>query len=328
MAENPNKPDLPVVSRTASFTYRTPVVYEPEDNETYANRITTPVLRSNSMHENIFNERLNGWNCERCSNDDDFCMPIVDGDFIYLQVMVNDPVPNPYGVKPYDREGNEISAPGAVDAYNVKDKENGNNYLNIIVNTALIPSNCFYFALTGTTCRPGWEDCYELMSEAAVTACLASFCNQGTEIFSDLYCKVDESCTQTLLIEGDYAGGYDCDGNFYGIPFGATVNQQFKLKFRVPATIERREYGFTETLLNSKKIKSKQSEIWNLRTQKIPPYVVDLMAKAFNSKQITIDGVEYTKALKLSKNFEDGSMWIVNETLTKDCDEINYSCKN
>lgn len=331
MAAIPNNPPPPTPNTSLNFIYVVPVTYTPEDNETYINKIEVKVLQCLPIPANDLSSL---WNCERCANDDNYCTPVVDGDLIYLQLPINDPDVNLYAIYAYDAEGNILNSGAATNIYQVKDSDNGNNYLNINVDVSLLDSECFYFKVIGVKCPDIDEAAISVCTEQrqiiygenfsqASYTCLTEACPDFNSYFTDMYCK--NKCKDTLLLEGDYPG-YDCDGNFYGIPFEGDASQQHKLQIRVPATIELVEYGFTETLLNNQKIKSQQLESWLFRTQKVPAYVVTQLAKIFNSKSVVIDSETYNKAVKLSKNFEEGKMWIISETLTKSCDEINFTC--
>lgn len=318
MAENPNKPQLPNVNPTRSFKYNVPIIYDGQDNETYSGKISVNSVLGTQRPEN---DACSLWNSTRCSNDDDYCTPVADGDIIYHQFIINDLVPTVYYPAAYDVNGNALSTGDSIKIYRGRDKDSGNNYMNVEVNVSGIESDCFYLGLISRTCSEGYQECYLLPVEQQ-QSCLDGHCTNQITYSTDMYCKSD--CLETLLVEGDYGNSYDCDGNFYGILLGQP--SQFKIKFRVPATIEKQEYTFAETLLNGNKIKSTQTESWLFRTEKVPPYVVEMLAKVFNSKQTTIEGIDYKKAIKLSKNFDEGRMWIVSEILTIDCDEINFSC--
>jgi hypothetical protein len=138
------------------------------------------------------------------------------------------------------------------------------------------------------------------------------------------YCE--EKCRPTIKITGEYPE-YDCNDNFYanyeGPPF---VVNGFKCSFRIHGEIAQQGYTFAKTLLNGKQKSSKQVSTWLLRTPKIPPYMADKLAVAFNSKKLTIDGVEFRKTEEFTKNNEDGNMWIINTTLTTECEDINFTC--
>ncbi len=331
MATNPNQPPAPIINPQQSFIYVVPITYSPEDDETYINKKSVMSLECTPVPENDLNSL---WNCTRCGNDDNYCTPVEDADIIYHQFMINDPEVLLYAIFVYDGNGNIVESAAATNVYTVQDKENGNNYLNINVDVSLLSTKCFYLAVYGfkcvidgaavATCTEDRMAAFgESYSQASFT-CLTEACEEYNTYFTDMYCKQD--CQDTLLIEGEYPL-YDCEGNFYGIPYLGNTSQQHKLKFRVPAEIEITDYSFEETIVNNKKTKAKQIENWLFRTQKIPPYVVAQIAKAFNSRTFTIDGVAYTNANNLTKNFEEGRMWIIQETLQKECDEINFTCE-
>jgi hypothetical protein len=331
MATNPNQPNQPVNPPLLSFTYAVPIAYTPEDDETYIYRTIIKCLPCQPIPQNDLSSL---WNCTRCGNDDNYCTPVEDGDIIYLQLLVNNPDVTLYTIFVYDAAGNIVESGAATNIYNVQDELDGNNYLNINIDASLIDSDCFYFSVYSFECPlsffSGVSECVAVRMETfgesysqASHTCLLAACDVYNVYFTDMYCK--QPCGDTILIEGQYPK-YDCDSNFYGVPYNQSAATQHKLKFRIPATIELVEYSFTNTIVNNKKTRSTQGENWLFRTQKIPPYVVQQIAKAFNSKTLLIDGVEYIPSNKLTKNFEEGRMWIVQETLTTQCDEINFTC--
>jgi hypothetical protein len=224
-----------------------------------------------------------------------------------------------------------INDSGGIEYYEIGDNFE-NRYLNVKLTAANIPSDCFYVKVYG------WK---QDIDGTILNACVAAQILDGqSEKAADILCRIDQSpeydefyseqyrmtnedCEDTLLIEGLYAN-YDCDGNFYGIP--QLGSDRHELKIRIPATIERSEYSFEELLVFNTRRSSKQSDTYLFRTQKLPPYVVRQLALIFNSKYIRINGVVYTGGQRFSKNFDEGSMWIVNTTLRTECDNIDFLC--
>lgn len=330
MAANPNQPPQPQPNTLQAFVYTQPIVYSPTDNETYINKISIKALQCSPLPQNDLSSL---WNCTRCGNDDNYATPVEAGDIIYQQLIVNDPSVTLYAIFVFDTNNNIIESSVATNIYQVQDVLDGNNYLNINVNADGINSDCFYFGVYGFKCvidaaaisictterMKVFGESYSLASYT----CLLGACNDYDIYYTDMYSK--QKCGNTLLIEGSYPA-YDCDGNFYGVPYNQDPSTQHKLQIRVPGTIDISDYTINETILNKKKVKSQQMTAYLLQTQKIPPYVIEQMAKIFNSQLTTIDGITYEKAVKLTKNFDEGRMWIVSETLVKNCDEINFLC--
>ena len=287
------------------ITYTVPMVLTPEDNKTYANKYSIIVKDCSSFGNP--NDECDGFNFNRCPNDGAYCQPFIVGDKIYTQFKYDNRKYTYSGVEFINAvTGEDFYSSGAVtsqvglDAYN-------NKYINAIIDT----SNAIF---AGITC---FYIKYSLSGES------------GKVYFTgEPYCVVTCDIT-TLLIEGNYPKGYDCFGGFYG---DLNVSGQrdpniYKPIYRVYGVVEPDGFDFEETTMNNKRIKSKQSERFWLMTKKIPYYVAKQIAIAFNSKSVTIDGVEYTGTIKLNKNFDEGSMWIIKENIYIVCDEITFTCE-
>jgi hypothetical protein len=208
-----------------------------------------------------------------------------------------------------------------------------NRYLNVQIDPTDFENRCFYYGLHFFTCTPSGlilALCIAskiagegLSYQHAALECYQTLCpdEEPFTIYSEPFEEV--KCRNSVLVEGEYPT-YDCNGNYYG-PFLSGPNTH-KVSFRVYGEVDQQDYGFTAVFQNNAKKSTKKQETWLFRTPKIPPYVANMLAVAWNSKVLTIDYVEYKEATEINKNNEDGKMWIVESTLTRDCDEITFTC--
>lgn len=330
MALNPN---IPLSGSTSNpiQTYFCDIsgAITPEDNETYINYVERQLVTCDDIP---LNTNKDFWNCNLCGSDEKYSQPVIAGDVVREQIGINT---NTYATyKAYLVNGDTDTVIDDTNGISIESfsDEFGNTYLNITVNVDNVGADCFYWKIYAFETE---------IDETVLTACIALNTLQGvpvkqTEIecaivqsaeyqtfYSETYRLTDEDCEDTILISGTYPK-YDCDGNFYGsAEYGENTH---KIITRIPAVLEKSEYNFEETLVFNTRRTSKQSATYNLRTYKLPPYVVAKLAKIFNSQKITIDGIDFKSGVKLAKNFTDGKMWIIDTTLTTDCDEIDFLC--
>ena len=289
------------------ITYTVPLVLSAEDNKTYANKYSILIKDCSDFGDPT--SECDGWNFNFCPNDDKYCQPFISGDLIYSQFKFNNKKYAYSSVEFINTEtGEDFYSSAAVTSQVGIDSIN-NKYINAIIDTSnaiFIGVNCFYIKYTLT----------ELVGGAKVYFTVEPYCLVKCDI-------------QTLLIEGSYPSGYDCFGGYYGdLNVGGSRDTNiYKPIFRVYGVVESDGFDFEETVMNNRRIKSKQSERFWLMTKKIPYYVVKQLAVCFNSQLVTIDGVEYTGTIKLNKNFDEGSMWIIKENIYRVCDEITFTCK-
>ncbi len=288
------------------ITFNVPIVLTAEDNNTTITKKTIMVKDCSSFGDP--NDECDGWNFNTCPNDEKYCQPFIHGDKIYGQLK--------YDSKLYTISGFEIiNTATGLDIYNssfveiqsVRDALN-NLYGNYIIDTgnALFASvTCFYVKYT-----------------------LSLKQGAGVPIYysSEPYCVVQ--CNEnTLLILGSYPNGYDCFGGYYGsVSEGVGTVSIYVPQVRIRGVIENDNFDFEKTINNKKTVKSKQYERFLLLSKLLPYYVVRQIAVCFNSKLVTIDGIEYSGTIKLTKNNDEGNMWILRETIFKECDEINFTC--
>jgi hypothetical protein len=289
--------------------YAVPLVYQAEDNKSEITK--TVVIVKSCSGFNSSQETCDGWNFNHCPNDNKYCQPFIQGDIIYNQLLFDK---SKYTVSSVQYINQETG----IDFYNAASTtiqgggdELNNYYGNIVTNTSHASFNgikCWYVKVTFSPIQGGDPIYYT----------------------SEPYCLVQ--CNQdTVLIQGSYPNGHDCFGGYYGLMFpasgGAGVANIYKPSFRIPAVIEPDGFDFEKTTNNNKVIKSKQTEGFIFATKKIPYYVAKQIAVCFNSKQCDVDEVTYSGTIKLNKNFEEGTMWIIRETIFIECDEINFTCE-
>lgn len=323
---------------TYSIDYIVPVSYTAKDNKSYINKATVLFKDCNSFIAN--GDACTGWNFNRCPNDDNYCQPFVKGDKLYFQYLLDVKKYFYYQIDFYNSStGETFDYVGALTVQSGIDSVR-NNYVNLIVDTGASNFDeigCWYFVVKMFKCDYSKEseqttlynNCRSEaigggMSDAEATKyCYNEICQDYDYISTEPFCEIP--CDSSLLVTGEYPN-YDCNGNFYGT---FTNNQAsiFKLSFRVRGSVEPDGFDFEKTVVVNKTQKSQQSERFIFFTKKIPYYVTKQLAAAFNSKTLAIDGIAYQRGVKLNKNFEEGSMWIVKENLYIDCDEINFSCE-
>lgn len=328
MGLNTYIPSGPVVPKVNSYTCEIPMTLTPEDNQSYANYIELPVVECKEIP---LNSTADFWNCNLCGSDTRYEQPVIAGDTFRIQIPITNAEYSFYYAYLFDSDDNIIEDSGGIIQAEIWDGFR-NKFLNIQLIADNIPSNCFYIKIfafadpidEGTLAACEIVKIYSGRGEKeAELLCLIEQQPTYGEFYSEIYRKVDENCEDLLLIEGEYAR-FDCRGNFYGVPQIGT--DQHELKIRIPGTIERTEYNFEETIVYNTKRSSKQSDTFLFRTDKLPPYVAEQLALIFNSKSITIDGVVYRGGVKLSKDFDDGTMWIISTTLQRECDELDFLC--
>jgi hypothetical protein len=316
------------------YTYIIDVATGVQDNNTYANkRIFTIKPCENTLIENNISDL---WNNNLCSQDSAYCQPWITGDKLYFQFRNDRDESASKILSLINKEtGAIIPNTGFMTSQDGVDQD-GTSYYNVIIDTTTLTDCCFYLRITLFFCTPDpaiLESCITTKVDAGETLsqatydCMVQLCNEENveEIFTEPFCKVE--CGDTILIEGIYPK-YDCDLNYYGY-FDDDYNplNSYKCQVRVFGEITKENYSIVETIVNEDRNSTKMTSQYRLMTPKIPPYVANQMANAFNAQQVFIDGVEYKRAILLEKNNSDGNMWVINTTLVKICSDIDFLCE-
>lgn len=321
----------------ATIEYIIPVVYTAEDNNSYVNRDSI-LIKDCSQLGNPSPE-CDGYNFNKCPNDDAYCQPFIKGDILRFQYRID--------ITKYFKifisfinsvTGEEESV---VFTTQTGHSEDLTQFLNVIVDTnqdIFDTLTCWYMKVKLYGCKLDGTNPYQLCVDEKLTQgltlyeaqaeCYEEQCNIADFIATEPFCvlRCDE---KSLLICGEYVE-FDCDGNYYGNliqPSQQESINQFKNCFRIRGVIEPNGYTFSKTESNNKTIKSQQREAFLLiGSVKTPYYVAQQLAIAFNSKKMTIDGIEYKGGVKIDKNFDEGLNWIIRENIFIECDEINFTC--
>lgn len=287
-------------------TFNVPITISAQDNNTAITK-TSIIVKDCGGFTNP-NEDCDGWNFNRCPNDENYCQPFIEGDKIYGQLKFDQTKYTVSAIQVINTiTGLDFYSSSFATIQTGRDEIN-NFYFNYILDTAnalFAGVTCFYTKIVLTP-KQGGDSVYYT---------------------SEPYCIVQ--CNEsTLLIVGEYPNGYDCFGGYYGtlsgglLP-GATI---YIPQVRIRGVIENDNFDFEKTINNNKTIKSKQFERFLLKSKLLPYYVIRQIAVCWNSKKVTIDAVEYSGTISLKKNNDEGNMWILNETIFQECGEINFTC--
>jgi hypothetical protein len=324
------------------YTYIVSLPSVAQDNKTL---IAKKVIRVLDCSSNLpINESCYSWNYNHCPGDNDYCNPFIVGDKIYQQFF------GPQGkytvilVQVYNAATNEE----IVGDYPFLTIENGVDanlvgFKNIIIDTDKFDDiDCFYTRIKAYVCNSlqnpvileEFEACVaDLIASGktqtqAYEICLDGLCEDATIdiAYSEPYCKIE--CEQdSILIEGYYPK-YDCNGNFYGEFSSTQKTNSYKTQIRILGEVGPVDNNIEVTFINTTKRKTAQNFVThNIRGhEKMPYYVIQKIANIFASQKVYVDGVEYLNGIKISKNNEQGKMWILDENITTTCGEVDFSC--
>lgn len=309
--------------------YTVSLEYEEESNNSYIEK--KEFFIKDCANSSLVIDQCGLWNHNKCPNDDSYCTPFVESDKIYLQYVFANSIYKYAYAQIVNAATDTVEALLPLTTVFGQD-EAKTIYMNIQVDCGVLSGiDCWYIRIKAFK---------EVLSSAVLNPCVAEKVSQGmtTEqatnacydelvdsfdyVYTEPYCRV-KCDNETILITGSFPK-YDCDGNYYGA-FTSTTNTHIP-SIRVPGFISHDSFEFTERLNNGKRLSVKRRKGFTLQTGKLPPYVVNLMAKCFESQQLSIDGVNYSGGLKLDKDFDQGLMWIVKTQVYQDCDENNFTC--
>lgn len=170
-------------------------------------------------------------------------------------------------------------------------------FQNYQFDSALIPFDCFAFKIAGSDGRVHYTECYR-----------------------------KETCLSTVELCSEFEEGKkDCDGYIYGLPeFGcpAVLEPLYSNCCKIPGSIQTTSFNFE----NPRTGERTTQEHITFRTALIPPYMVSKLKAILGGNNITIDGKKVTFEGAISKEREQGDMWVVTmELLGEEC-SINSIC--
>lgn len=154
-----------------------------------------------------------------------------------------------------------------------------------------------------------------------------------TEPFEKITCVGN-----TVVVEGFYPdGSKDCIDRYYGTLDKGVGNwdlatDKYSNKVRVHGEIVWSAITIeTETQKSTKFIKVTRTntrDSYKLRTQLIPPYMVDNLKFNLTASEVLVDGFRYTYSGTIEKNNETGLMWAVDITLQNldICQTNDFTC--
>lgn len=325
----------------STYQYTVPLPSTAETNETLIAKKVIRVLDCSSSLDT--NSSCLSWNYNHCQGDKEYCNPFILGDKIYQQFFGPPDKYTTILIQVFDASTHEeivldypyLTIENGLDA-------NGIEFKNIIIDTTKFDGiDCFYTRIKGFNCTfetpeeiAAYEACVEdLIAQGkteseSIDSCLESLCENATiDIsYSDPYCKI-ECGQESLLIEGFYPA-YDCHGNYYGEFTKDQPINSYKIQIRIMGEVSPTDNNVEVTFINNTKRKTAQNFVThNLRGhEKVPYYVIQKIANIFASQKVYIDGIEYLNGIKISKNNEQGKMWIIDENITTTCGEVDFSC--
>lgn len=329
--QNENIPQDPIVILPLTFECDIPMTYGDDDNDTWINRVLPAIVDCPDIP---LNQTADFWNCNLCGNDERYEQPMIPGDEFYLQYNINSTEFTDYYAFLFDANDEIIEMGFGTGIYFFQTTDGTNTYLNVRLTADSIPATCFYFKLfafrceINTTALTACEEAAVLSGQGAQEArltCLIAQCDDYAEFYSEMYRKTNDDCEETILIESDYNGKYDCQNRYYG---ANESDERFILRVRIPGTIHQTDIDFEVTEVNNRRRTSKMLESYLMRSEKIPDHVAVQVGLALAGQSYTVDGFEYKNPGKVSKNFDEGRMWILNVTMSRECNENDFGCEN
>jgi hypothetical protein len=285
-----------------SFDYIVPIVYVTQDNNT---KITKKeIYFKDCSFEDLHPEACSAWGQTKCPADSMYCQPYVKGDIIYNQFAYNPETMSEFQITIINMETGLADESVLITEQSGPDGEK-NYFYNFNIDTNY---------LSDTT------SCFQIMM---------SYTEDGEEktVYSEPYCVI--RCEQkSILVEGTYTNK-DCNGHYYGLIDGyASI---YRSLFRVRGEVVKVGFDFEETKnvtpSQNYTVKSRTMSRYRVYVEKIPPYVAEQLAQCFGSQNLYIDGVQYEKPSKMSKDFDEGQSWIPLLEVTKACDQIDFTCE-
>lgn len=311
--------------------YNWPIAYVPKSNGTIA---VTKEFTLRQCVASIQEPEL--WNCNRCGSDEEYFNPIIEGDKIYLQYFVNKLSYSHILFEAVNIATDEVLSSPSLEYIMGLDK-NKQAYVCAVFSVDDYEGvDCIYFRAKFFTCTLNeviLTACLDSQPEEmsdyeALNACYTSLCPTFDYFRTEPYRRA--GCQEkTVLIEGFYTG-YDCNSAFYGtfdsVIMGNVAANNYKPSIRVHGELFKNGFAYDKTTLNNKVVGITNRQVFKFRTRKLPPYVVEVINLCFASRNLYFDGDEYISGTQIDKNFEEGTMWIVDVNVTKECRQDNLSC--
>lgn len=282
----------------------------------------------------LHNDLCDLWNSTRCSNDECYCNPFIEGDKIYLQFHLPIPLTNWFNLfgqpKPIgtvaewnteyfaalvDENGDIIPAFNEISTFASSygmavDPTTGKPFVWLVIDTEMLNGLCYFNLIIGDE---DFRDVPIIQIE--------------NKFYSEPYCCV--KCDHpTILVRGTY-NKYDAFGHYYGdFVTGSFTGDPngYIAEIRVYGNIERINNQIEKIETDDVPVSSEITPVYLLRTEKLPLYVVDLLTVALAGQQVFIDGVEYESPTSVDKNNEEGSMWLVESQIEQKIDKTNFEC--
>lgn len=310
--------------------YNWPVTFVPKSNG------TTAITKEFTLRQCVASiQEPELWNCNRCGSDEEYFNPIIAGDKIYLQYFVDKLSYSHILFEAVDSATDEVLASPSLEYIMGLDK-NKQVYVCAVFSIDDYPdTDCLYFRAKFFTCELNevvLEACLggsvEDAAYEALNACYTQLCRTFDYFRTEPYRRA--GCQEkTVLVEGFYST-YDCNSAFYGtfdsVVMGNVAANNYKPSIRVLGEIVKNGFAYDKTTLNTRVVGITNRQIFKFRTRKVPPYVAEVVNLCFASKNLYFDGSEYISGTQIDKNFEEGTMWIIDVNVTKECRQDNLSC--
>lgn len=286
-----------------SFDYIVPITYTPEKNNSKIRK--REFLFKTCAFEELNPEACSKWMSEKCPADTAYCQPYIKGDIIYSQVKYNpNTITGAAVINIIDLETGLSHSPTFT-------KQTGSsNEKNYFLNFNLDTSQSLFDTVS----------CFVIKITSEVSG-------YPVEQYSEPYCVV--KCEQkTILVEGTYTA-YDCNGHFYGT-FTGGQQSIYRSQFRVYGEVVKTGFDFeaqeNTTPKSTFTTKSRTVSVYKMYVSKIPPYVAEQLAQCFGAQYVYVDGVQYDKPSKMSKDFDEGQSWIPLVELRRKCEQLDFTC--
>lgn len=284
------------------------------------------------------------WNCHLCPNDLPYFSPVMIGDPFMFQFQQWDPINGQSGsINPntgtwgqnagwgtmvqgyvYDCCTDALIGANVLDfsiddfvgVYATKLYNGTEEYRNI--QQIKLDLQLIYNA--GIALNPNWDGCFYIKFFF-----FDSNNNPITELTTEPYKFLECNPEDTILLEG-VNSKKDCFGFFYGDPvsnpnqwLGIGTPFQYRNVYRVKGSFELVSFEIEKEFVGNREttVTSSLSEIWQLRTSRVPSRVARLISSLLSSTIVYVDGIDYVADGSVTKNNDIGSQWFIDAKLKK-----------